>query len=351
MSKVIRVSASGSYDVIIDSGIIDSAGEICKDLVKPCKAVIVTDSIVAPLYLQRVRQSFENSGFEVFSFVFESGEHSKNIGTLSDLLEFAAQNTISSDDIFVALGGGVTGDLTGFAAAVYLRGVKFVQIPTTLLAMVDSSVGGKTAVDLKAGKNLAGAFYQPIAVICDYSTLGTLKKETFAEGMAEVIKYGVIFDKNLFDAVKNGNVKDKIDYIIERCVELKRDVVEADERDKGERQLLNFGHTIGHAVEKCSNFEISHGSAVAIGMMIAAKASFKLGFSREDCVPQIKEALINNSLPTQTDFTAQELLGAALNDKKRRGEKINLIVPEKIGKCVIKEQSVNQIPEFIELGL
>ena len=351
MSKVIRVSASGSYDVIIDKGIIDSAGEICKKLVEPCKAVIVTDSNVAPLYLQRVEQSFKVQGFEVLSFVFESGEQSKNIGTLSALLEFAAENRVNSKDIFVALGGGVTGDLTGFAAAVYLRGIKFVQIPTTLLAMVDSSVGGKTAVDLKAGKNLAGAFYQPSVVICDYSTLDTLKKETFAEGMAEVIKYGVIFDKELFDAVKTGEVKNKNDYIIERCVELKRDVVEIDERDKGERQLLNFGHTIGHAVEKCSNFEVSHGNAVAIGMMIAAKASFKLGFSKEDCAPEIEKALINNYLPTKTDFNAQELFDCALNDKKRRGNTINLIVPEKIGRCIRKEQNTQQVLEFIKLGL
>lgn len=351
MSKVIRVSASGIYDVIVDKGIIDSAGDICKKPVSPCKAVIVTDSIVAPLYLERVKRSFEKSGFEVLSFIFESGEQSKNIGTLSDILEFAAQNKVSADDIFVALGGGVTGDLTGFAAAVYLRGVRFVQIPTTLLAMVDSSVGGKTAIDLRFGKNLAGAFYQPIAVICDYSTLDTLKKETFAEGMAEVIKYGVIFDKELFDTVKSGDVKNKIDYIIERCVELKRDVVEIDERDNGERQLLNFGHTIGHAVEKCSGFTVSHGNAVAIGMMTAARASFKLGFSREDCAPQIREALINNDLPTQTDFTARELFDAALNDKKRRGNSINLIVPEKIGRCYRKEQDTQQVLEFIKLGL
>ena len=349
--RVIKVSASGEYDVIIDKGILDESGEILKKIKAPCKALIVTDSVVAPLYLERVKKSFENTGYEVLEFVFESGEKSKNISTLSSLLEYAAENRMNSSDLFVALGGGVTGDLTGFASAVYLRGTDFVQIPTTLLAMVDSSVGGKTAIDLKAGKNLAGAFYQPIAVICDYTALDTLKEETFAEGMAEVIKYGVIFDKELFDSVKDGNVKDIIDSIIYRCIELKRSVVEIDEHDNGERQLLNFGHTIGHAIEKCSGFSISHGNSVAIGMMIAAKASFALGFSSEDCAPEIKEALINNRLPVSASFSAEELYEVTLCDKKRRGKTINLIVPEKIGKCFRKEQSTDRILEFIKCGI
>ena len=351
MAKVIKVNAGGGYDVIIDKGILDCAGDICQKLVKTEKAVIVTDSNVAPLYLERTKNSFEKSGFEVLTFIFESGEQSKNISTLSSLLEYMAQNRVNSDDILVALGGGVTGDLTGFAAAVYLRGIKFVQIPTTLLAMVDSSVGGKTAVDLQAGKNLAGAFYQPIVVICDYETLSTLKKETFAEGMAEVIKYGVIFDRQLFDAVKDGRVEDKIEYIIETCVDLKRKVVELDEHDNGERQLLNFGHTIGHAVEKCSGFTISHGNAVAIGMVIASKAANALGFSDEDCTEEIKKALVSNDLPTECAYTAQELYDVALNDKKRRGDSINLIVPHRIGDCYRKKQSTDQVFDFIKCGL
>ena len=181
--------------------------------------------------------------------------------------------------------------------------------------------------------------------------LDTLKEETIAEGMAEVIKYGVIFDKELFDSVKDGNVKDIIDSIIYRCIELKRNVVEIDEHDNGERQLLNFGHTIGHAIEKCSGFSVSHGNAVAMGMMIAAKASFALGFSSEDCAPEIKEALINNRLPVSASFSAEELYEVTLSDKKRRGKTINLIVPEKIGKCFRKEQSTDQILEFIKCGI
>ncbi|MBQ8784296.1 MAG: 3-dehydroquinate synthase [Clostridia bacterium] len=327
------------------------AGECCKALFGTCKMVLVTDDKVAPLYLEKVKTSFTSAGYDTVEFIFKNGEESKNIDTLSQLLEFMAENRVTRSDTVVALGGGVTGDMAGFAAAVFLRGIRFVQMPTTLLAMVDSSVGGKTAVDLKAGKNLAGAFYQPDLVLCDYDALDTLEPETFAEGMAEVIKYGVIFDKKLFDLVKNGDVKKDIEKIITRCVELKRDVVEADEHDKGERQLLNFGHTIGHAVEKCSNFGISHGNAVAIGMVIAAKASHNLGWVSENCTDDIIEALKNNSLPVKSEFTAEELFDVTLNDKKRAGGTISLVIPEVMGNCVLKKVPVEQVLEFIKSGI
>lgn len=351
MSATVRINASGSYDVIIGNGIMDTAGERCKNLFGTCKAVIVTDDKVASFYLERVKKSFVSAGYETVEFIFKNGEESKNIDTLSALLEFMAENRVTRSDMVVALGGGVTGDMAGFAAAVFLRGIRFIQMPTTLLATVDSSVGGKTAIDLKAGKNLAGAFYQPDMVICDYSALDTLEDETFAEGMAEVIKYGVIFDRNLFDLVKSGNVKDNIEHIIKRCVELKRDVVEADEHDKGERQLLNFGHTIGHAVEKCSNFGLSHGNAVAVGMVIAAKASAAFGWSREDCTPEIIESLKNNSLPVESEFSAEELFDVTLNDKKRAGSSINLVIPETVGHCVLKKVSVDEVLGFIKSGI
>ena len=351
MSATVRINASGCYDVVIGKGLIDSAGERCKNLFGICKVVIVTDDKVASLYLERVKASFKSAGFETVSFVFKNGEESKNIETLSDLLEFMAENRVTRSDVVIALGGGVTGDMAGFAAAVYLRGIRFIQMPTTLLAAVDSSVGGKTAIDLKSGKNLAGAFYQPELVICDYSTLDTLEPETFAEGMAEVIKYGVIFDKDLFDLVKNGDVRDNIEFIIKRCVELKRDVVMVDEHDKGERQLLNFGHTIGHAVEKCSDFSISHGNAVAIGMVIAAKASALMGWSEEDCTQEIVEALEHNSLPIKSSFTADELFDVTLNDKKRTGGSISLVIPEKLGHCVLKKVPVDEVLNFIKSGI
>lgn len=348
--ETIKIKTEPCYDVLIGKGLLTKAGELVAGVCTPCKAVIVADDIVAPLYLNTVKASLEASGFQVCEFVFENGEKSKNISTFSALLEFMAENKITRSDIVVALGGGVTGDMTGFGAAVYLRGIKFVQIPTTLLAMVDSSVGGKTAIDLIAGKNLAGAFYQPSLVICDPNTLDTLSEEIFAQGMAEVIKYGVIFDRELFENVKSGDVKNNIESIIKRCVELKESVVEKDQFDNGERQLLNFGHTIGHAVEKCSSFEIPHGNAVAIGMVIVARASSALNFSDEDCTGEIVDALKNNSLPVECSFSAEELFKNALNDKKRAGDFLNLIVPEKIGKCVIKKIEANDLLQFIKNG-
>lgn len=346
--EIIRVPASKEYDVIIGNGILSTLGERCVNLLGKSKAVIVTDSNVAPLWLGKAKQSLEDAGIETFTYIFPAGEESKSKETLFDLLEFMAENKLTRSDFALALGGGVTGDMTGLAASLYLRGVPFVQVPTTLLAAVDSSVGGKTAVNLSAGKNLMGAFYQPSLVLCDTDTLGTLSAEIFADGMAEVIKYGVIFDKELFDAVKGGNITDKLEKIIARCVELKRDVVAKDEFDKGERQLLNFGHTMAHSIEKCSNFEISHGSAVAIGMVIAAKAGNALGWSDEDCTDEIIKANKNNALPCECSFSPEELAQAALSDKKRAGDSIAFVAPRKIGECYLKKVSVDVLKQISE---
>ncbi|MBE6771915.1 MAG: 3-dehydroquinate synthase [Ruminococcaceae bacterium] len=346
--KIIKVNASKEYEVIIGSGILPSLGEKCVSLLGKSKAVIVTDSNVAPLWLAETKSSLESAGIETIEFIFPAGEESKSKETLFALLEFMAENKLTRSDFAVALGGGVTGDMTGLAASLYLRGIPFVQVPTTLLAAVDSSVGGKTAVNLTAGKNLMGAFYQPELVLCDTRTLGTLPESIFADGMAEVIKYGVIFDKDLFDKVQSGDVKSDIESIIARCVELKRDVVAKDEFDKGDRQLLNFGHTMAHSIEKCSNFEISHGSAVAIGMVIAAKASAALGWSNEDCTQAIIEANKNNGLPVECGFAPNDLADVALSDKKRTGGTINFVVPEVMGNCILKKIPVETLYQIAE---
>ncbi len=346
--KTVTVSASKEYDVVIGSGILDSLGEKCASLFGKSRAAIITDSNVAPLWLDKASEAIKAAGIDVVSYVFPAGEESKNIHTLTDILEFMAENRLTRTDFAVALGGGVTGDMTGLAASLYLRGIDFVQVPTTLLAAVDSSVGGKTAVNLTAGKNLMGAFAQPSLVLCDTDTLGTLSPEIFSDGMAEVIKYGVIFDRELFDTVKAGNVKSNIENIIARCVELKRDVVAKDEFDKGDRQLLNFGHTMAHSIEKCSNFETSHGSAVAIGMVIAAKASHKLGWSDADCTDEIIEANKNNNLPYECDFYPEFLADAALSDKKRAGDTITFVAPKKIGECYLKKIPVEDIYKVAE---
>ncbi|MBQ4626926.1 MAG: 3-dehydroquinate synthase [Clostridia bacterium] len=346
--ETILVNASKKYEVIIGTDILSMLGERCVSLLGKSRAVIVTDSNVAPLWLGKTEKSLRDAGIDTVSFIFKAGEESKSKETLFELLEFMAENKLTRTDFAVALGGGVTGDMTGLAASLYLRGIPFVQVPTTLLAAVDSSVGGKTAVNLTAGKNLMGAFYQPSLVLCDILTLGTLSDEFFADGMAEVIKYGVIYDRELFDAVKGGNVKDNLEKIIARCVELKRDVVAKDEFDKGERQLLNFGHTMAHSIEKCSNFEVSHGSAVAIGMVIAARASAKLGWSKEDCTAEIIDAVTANSLPCKCSYSPADLANAALSDKKRAGGSIAFVVPENIGKCSLKKVSVDVLKEIAE---
>lgn len=346
--EIIKVNASKKYEVVIGNGILSSLGERCVSLLGKRRAVIVTDSNIAPLWLSEAKASLENAGIDTIDFIFPAGEESKSKETLFALLEFMAENRLTRSDFAVALGGGVTGDMTGLAASLYLRGIPFVQVPTTLLAAVDSSVGGKTAVNLTAGKNLMGAFYQPELVLCDTRTLDTLSDEVFADGMAEVIKYGVIFDKELFDKVCGGDVKSDIESIIARCVELKRDVVAKDEFDNGDRQLLNFGHTMAHSIEKCSNFEISHGSAVAIGMVIAAKASAKLGWSKEDCTARIIEANKNNGLPVECEFAPNDLADIALSDKKRSGGTINFVVPEVMGKCILKKIPVETLYEIAE---
>ncbi|MEE1138802.1 MAG: 3-dehydroquinate synthase [Acutalibacteraceae bacterium] len=346
--EIIRVNASKEYDVVIGSGILSSLGERCASLFGKSRALIVTDSNVAPLWLQKTKASLENAGIDTLEFVFTAGEDSKSKETLFELLEFAAENRITRSDFAVALGGGVTGDMTGLASSLFLRGIPFIQVPTTLLAAVDSSVGGKTAVNLTAGKNLAGAFYQPSLVLCDTDTLSTLPDCEFANGMAEVIKYGVIFDKELFDKVQSGDVKSDIEKIIARCVELKRDVVAKDEFDCGDRQLLNFGHTLAHSVEKCSSFGIAHGSAVAIGMVIAAKASFALGWTDEECTEAIINANKNNNLPVECEFSPRMLADASLSDKKRSGGTINFVVPKKIGECVLKKIPVEDLYKIAE---
>ena len=349
--KKIKVNASKAYDILIGEGLLDVCGDLSAEAVKVGKLCIVTDDTVASLYLERAESSFKKAGFEVISFIIPHGEPSKNTTSLISLLEFLAENRLTRSDSLVALGGGVVGDLCGFAAAVYLRGISFIQIPTTLLAAVDSSVGGKTAVDLKAGKNLAGAFHQPSLVICDYKTLDTLSPEIFADGCAEVVKYGVINDRPLFDLLREKGIKPVIEEVIASCVSNKRDIVECDEFDTGKRQLLNLGHTVGHAVEIASELEISHGSAVAIGMVAVMKAAVEMGLCSANELKELKDLLELFSLPTKCPYTASQLTAIATADKKRDGDSISFVVPYGIGDSRLLKIKVSDIEDFIRKGL
>ena len=349
--KNVTVSASTTYDIKIGSGLMTQLGQQIKSVCSAAKACIVSDSNVFPLYGEIAANSLLNAGFDVTHFVFLAGEERKNATVYLELLNFLAQNQITRSDCLIALGGGVVGDLTGFAAATYLRGIPYIQVPTTLLAAVDSSVGGKTAIDLSAGKNLCGAFYQPRLVLCDTDTLNTLPRDIFLDGCAEVIKYGVLYDHDFFTYLSKIGPDFDREAVIARCVELKRNVVSEDEFDTGARMKLNLGHTIGHGIEAKSQFRISHGKAVAIGMAIMARAAAKGGICTEETKDSILSVLQRFGLPTETEYSAEDLYTYTLSDKKRSGSCVNLIIPAAIGDCRILPTPVNELKSLIEAGL
>lgn len=339
----VRIEASGCYDVLIGPGLLAQAGERLRQVAPPCRVGIITDDTVLALYGGQVKASLERTGFQPEIWAFPHGEKQKTLATLSQALEWLAEIGLSRGDLVVALGGGVPGDLAGFAAAVYCRGVRFIQIPTTLLAAVDSSVGGKTAVDLRAGKNLAGAFHQPQLVLCDTDILAALPGELLRDGAAEMLKYGMLADAALFEQMKTGVWQANIEGTVSRCVAMKRDYVAADERDTGARQFLNLGHTFGHAAEKCSGFGLTHGQGVGLGLVMAARAAGM------DAAP-VEEAVAACGLPTACPYPAAQLAQAALSDKKRRGGSITLVLPERIGKCRLESISVEQLPAVFARG-
>ena len=350
--REIYVNAGGGYKVTVGAGLIDKCGELLRPVLAGDTVTLVTDTNVAPLYLKRVSSSLANAGFRVVSYAIQAGEASKNMVVITSLLEFFADSGLSRSDAVVSLGGGVVGDIAGFAAGVYMRGVAFVQIPTTLLASVDASVGGKTGVDLSAGKNLAGVFHQPRGVICDVSCLETLPQDVFADGVAEVIKTGILSGAELFSLCESRIDKSEnlID-IIEKCVQYKAKIVEEDEREGGLRKLLNLGHTVGHAIERLSGYTILHGHAVARGIAVISRAAAALGYLGEDVLRRIISALEVNGLPTTTEYAAAELAAAAISDKKRKGGTITLVMPRGIGDCALVDYPVDELEGIFSLGL
>lgn len=349
--ETVRVHTTPEYAVTIGPGLLRECGPRLREAVPLCRVAVVTDSTVAPLYLETVKASLQQADYPVSVYVFPAGEANKNFDTLSGILEFLAEERLTRTDCVAALGGGVTGDMAGLAAAIYLRGIRYVQLPTTLLSAVDSSVGGKTAIDLKAGKNLAGAFLQPAAVLCDTDCLNTLPPDVFADGAAEAVKTGVLCDESLFALFEDGTLTTAPTEVIARCVAFKAGVVERDEREQGERKLLNLGHTVGHAIEKCSSFTIPHGHAVAAGTAIMARAAERLGWTEEPVAGRIAACLTNNRLPTGTDFAPEALAAAASADKKRSGDSITIVVPRRIGRCELKKMPVSELLSVIRAGL
>lgn len=345
--KKVFVNAGKGYDIIIQKGILPECAEYIKQVSSAEKVCVVSDTNVFPIYGESVMSSLNENGFKAISYIFEAGEQSKKISTVASIVEFLAENQLTRNDLVVALGGGVCGDMAGFAAAIYLRGIEFVQIPTSLLAQVDSSVGGKTAVDLPQGKNLCGAFHQPCLVLIDSNTLDTLSPHFFSDGLAEAIKMGCIKSADLFDKIENNDAHDIIDDIIYECDLLKAGVVERDEKEHGERALLNFGHTAGHAIEKLHNFTtISHGEAVGIGMVMITKAGEESSITQKGTSQRIAAVLKKNNLLTSDTHSVEEIVGAMSADKKRTATSIKFAMLRSIGDSFINPIDNKDIPSF-----
>lgn len=348
--KKITVNANTSYDILIEGGLLKQCGRLISETVKSAKCVIVTDDNVDKLYGDAAVKSLEDSGFTVSKFVVPHGEESKSHNQLISLYNFLCERDITRTDFLIALGGGVVGDLTGFCAATYLRGIDYVQIPTTLLAQVDSSVGGKTAVNIDRGKNLVGAFKQPALVITDTDTLSTLSEEIYAEGMGEVIKYGMIRSLPLFEKLSRGNSKEDLEEIIAECVSIKRSVVQNDEFDTGERMILNFGHTFAHAIERAAGYgSVPHGKAVAMGMYMITHAAEKQGKAKKGTSEQLKKCLEINSLPFGFKISHEDLYRLSVGDKKRTSDKIRVIICPEPGSCEIVPLDLREYRELIDL--
>ncbi len=347
---LIHIDASKSYDIQIGPGALER-DELPGDVVRGVRrALVVSDDNVYPLYGEKVRAYLTRSRIESDHFVFPAGEQSKNLATYGEILEYMCGIQMTRSDMLVALGGGVAGDMTGFAAATYQRGIKFIQIPTTLLSAVDASVGGKTAIDLKSGKNLCGCFYQPSFVLCDTDTFHTLPQREYRAGCAEIIKYAMLESKAFLEDIIKRPVSDHYEEVVGKCVLIKSRYVEADEFDTGMRMLLNLGHTIGHAVEAASDFSILHGEAVAMGMYAITKAAVRRGICSEETLLLLKQALDACGLESVISYTADELLRSALLDKKAAGANLRLVLPLYAGKCVTETISKDELAGWMTDG-
>lgn len=345
--KKLFVNVHEGYEILIEKGLINNCGSLVKNVLKGKKITLISDTIVYPLYGDIVKSQLETEGYDVFTYIFEAGEASKKTSVVVDMVEFMAENQLTREDGVVALGGGVCGDMAGFAAAIFLRGIKFVQIPTTLLSQVDSSVGGKTAVDLPQGKNLCGAFHQPSLVIIDPNVLDTLTDHFFNDGMGEVIKYGCIKSKALFERLESENPKAFIEDIIYESLDIKRIIVENDEKEHGERALLNFGHTCGHAIEKLWSFEtVSHGEAVGIGMVMISRAGEAAGITEAGTTDRIIKVLERNNMKISDTHSDKDIVAAMSADKKRTGSGIKLVMLESIGNSFIKPVANEELTAF-----
>lgn len=351
MAPIILNTPTASCSIYAEAGALSEAGHIATSIVTGRRAVIVTDTNVARRYLAPVRAVFEDAGFTVNAEILPAGERSKSPETVIRLYSFFATSGITRSDLIVCLGGGVPGDATGFAAATFMRGITFIQIPTTLLAQIDSAVGGKNAVNLPEGKNLVGTFYQPTAVIADSNFLSTLPKKQLADGMSELIKYGAICDAALFArAADSSGFPDQ--EMIRRCIEIKCAIVEKDEHDTGVREMLNFGHTVGHAVEAAGAYSVfSHGQAVSCGMVLAAKIGILTHTTEYDVAHRLVTALTAHGLPVTQPYPVDMLMKYIVQDKKNRDSVCRMILLEKIGSVTRRSFSADELSDLLRAAL
>ena len=346
----VPIRALRPYEVCIAPGLLPDLGPRAAALLPPRRAMLVSDDRVYPLCGPAAEASLTRAGFRVSRFVFPHGEKSKSLPTYTALVQALFDNDLTGGDSIIALGGGVVGDLAGFAAATYLRGMDFVQIPTSLLAMVDSSVGGKTGVDIPEGKNLVGAFWQPRLVIVDTSTLETLPPAFFTDGVGEIVKYACIRDRELFDLLESGEALTpaRLEETVLRCIDCKRRVVERDEREAGERKLLNFGHTLGHALERYYHYEgPTHGCAVAVGMARITAASEARGLTVPGTGERLLRVLKRCGLPADDPVNNAALLPGVSMDKKRDGVSIDLVILREIGDACVYRLPLASLAAFL----
>ncbi len=352
--KILKMNTLKSYDIILENGSLNKVEKyiLGRNILKKVKKIlIISDDNVSKIYMNNITASLKRINLQIVTFIFKHGENQKNLSTVNEIYKTLIENSFSRTDLIIALGGGVTGDISGFAAATYQRGIKYIQLPTSLLSQIDSSVGGKTGVNISDGKNMVGSFWQPSLVIIDPNTLKTLPQKYFSDGMAEAIKYGCIKDKSLFFKLLDGVNDNNIEDIIYSCINIKKEVVENDEFDNSERMILNFGHTIGHALEKIHNFNsLSHGEAVGIGMLMITKASENLGLTKKGSVKLILDALKKYNLPISDSSPINKISHIASNDKKSVENDINLVLLKEIGNGFIYKIQKADLYDFILKG-
>ena len=349
MTNTIHIDAGSGYDVLIGRDLLAQVGERTRRaLPKTARIAVFTDTTVQPLYGDAVERSLREAGFETCCFVFPAGERSKNLATVGRFLDFMSEHRLTRRDAVLVLGGGVAGDMGGFAASIYLRGIPFVQVPTTLLAAVDSSVGGKTGIDTAYGKNLTGTFWQPSLVVCDTGTFDSLGVDQVLDGTAEIIKTASIRDADLFERLEAGALKADPEAVIARCVEIKGEVVASDEKESGLRRILNFGHTLGHAIELKKDYGISHGRAVAIGMLLVTAATRKNGWTESGIYERLLSLISSSGFAVETDVPLEDLCEAARSDKKSEGDSIHIIYLQTIGSCADRTVRFDALYDFLK---